>query len=144
LLAEVGGSGAIRLVNAEEIEKSGIELLVGFKGSEPVPLDSLTQSGGERSVALMAFLLALQQHLASPLRAIDEFDVHLDPVNRESIFNLIISSARMLGDKQFVAITPGSVTVPEDMNVNVIVVQNVGGESVLTTHTTPVEGGSNG
>jgi structural maintenance of chromosomes protein 5 len=108
-----------------------LEILVGFKGAPPTRLDSLTQSGGERSIALMAFLLALQQHIASPFRAIDEFDVHLDPKNREVISKLIVLSARHLGETQYLAITPGQVTVP-DTDVHVIIVQNVDGNSVVS------------
>ena len=131
ILAEVGATGLERLVNEKEMEKAGLELLVGFSGREPVSLDSLAQSGGERSVALMAFLLALQQHLISPFRAIDEFDVHMDPRNREVISHLIISSARKLGSGQYIAITPGQIR-NLDENVHVIIVQNVGGSSTVS------------
>jgi len=79
----------------------------------------------------MAFMLALQQHIASPFRAIDEFDVHMDPKNREVISRLIVSSAREVKDTQYVAITPGQVSVP-DADVHVIVVQNVEGASVVS------------
>ena len=66
--------------------------MVGFKGNKPTALDAFTQSGGERSIAMMAFLLGLQQHITSPFRAIDEFDVHMDPKNRELVTQLIMSS----------------------------------------------------
>ena len=96
-----------------------------------VSLDSLSQSGGERSVALMAFLLALQQHIKSPFRAIDEFDVHLDPRNREMVSDLVISSFRESGGEQYLAITPGQIgTLKGD--VHVLVVQNVSGSSEVS------------
>jgi len=130
ILQEVGATGELRLSVARDVEQAGLDILVGFKGVPPTRLDSLTQSGGERSIALMSFLLALQQHIASPFRAIDEFDVHMDPKNREVISRLIVSSAREVGDTQYLAITPGQVTVP-DADVHVIVVQNVEGTSVV-------------
>jgi len=130
ILAEVGAKGIVRLVEAKEIEKAGVELLVGFKGSKPSPLDSLTQSGGERSVALVGFLLALQQYIASPFRAIDEFDVHMDPKNREVISSLIVSSSKKMKGEQYIAITPGQIS--PDENVHVIIVQNVSGSSVVS------------
>jgi chromosome segregation ATPase len=131
ILGEVGATGELKLNVGKNVEQAGLDILVGFKGAPPTRLDSLTQSGGERSIALMAFLLALQQHIASPFRAIDEFDVHLDPKNREVISRLIVASARELGETQYVAITPGQVTVP-DTDVHVVVVQNVEGSSVVS------------
>lgn len=131
ILGEVGATGELKLNVGKNVEQAGLDILVGFKGAPPTRLDSLTQSGGERSIALMAFLLTLQQHIASPFRAIDEFDVHLDPKNREVISRLIIASARELGETQYVAITPGQVTVP-DTDVHVVVVQNIEGSSVVS------------
>jgi chromosome segregation ATPase len=131
ILQEVGATGELKLNVGKNVEQAGLDILVGFKGAPAMRLDSLTQSGGERSIALMAFLLALQQHIASPFRAIDEFDVHLDPKNREVISRLIIASSRELGETQYVAITPGQVSVP-DADVHVVVVQNIEGSSVVS------------
>jgi len=131
ILQEVGAAGELKLTVGKDVEQAGLDILVGFKGVPPTRLDSFTQSGGERSIALMAFMLALQQHIASPFRAIDEFDVHMDPKNREVISRLIVSSAREVRDTQYVAITPGQVSVP-DADVHVIVVQNVEGASVVS------------
>ena len=129
-LITVGATGAIRLISSRDIEKCGLEILVGFKGNKPTPLDAFTQSGGERSIAMMAFLLALQQHITSPFRAIDEFDVHMDPKNRELVTNLIMSSSKSLTEGQYVAITPGEINVTD--NSHVIVVQNIEGTSVVS------------
>jgi chromosome segregation protein len=130
ILATVGATGDIRIITSREIDKSGLEILVGFKGNKPTPLDAFTQSGGERSIAMMAFLLALQQHITSPFRAIDEFDVHMDPKNRELITNLITSSSQSMTEGQYVAITPGQVNVTDSSHV--IVVQNIQGTSVVS------------
>jgi chromosome segregation ATPase len=131
ILQEVGATGQLKLNVGKNVEQAGLDILVGFKGAPATRLDSLTQSGGERSIALMAFLLALQQHIASPFRAIDEFDVHLDPKNREVISRLIVASGRELGETQYVAITPGQVSVT-DADVHVVVVQNIEGSSVVS------------
>lgn len=129
-LGTVAATGAIRVISSRDIEKCGLEILVGFKGNKPTPLDAFTQSGGERSIAMMAFLLALQQHITSPFRAIDEFDVHMDPKNRELVTNLIMSSSKNLVEGQYVAITPGEINVTD--NCHVIVVQNIEGTSVVS------------
>jgi chromosome segregation ATPase len=130
ILRTVGATGAVRLMSSRDIEKCGLEILVGYKGNKPTALDAFTQSGGERSIAMMAFLLALQQHITSPFRAIDEFDVHMDPKNRELVTQLIMSSAVGLSEGQYVAITPGQVNVTDGSHV--IVVQNIGGTSVVS------------
>jgi chromosome segregation protein len=60
VLAKVGGLGAVRLSNMDDPDHAGVEVSVGFRGTSPVLLDAYAQSGGERAVATMAFLLALQ------------------------------------------------------------------------------------
>ncbi|MFQ5838837.1 MAG: AAA family ATPase, partial [Thermoplasmata archaeon] len=127
LLQEAEGKGEVRLRVGRDVEKAGLDIRVGFRRQKPLPLESFAQSGGERSIALTAFLLALQRRITSPFRAIDEFDVHLDPRNREVIAGMIMAGAKDMGEVQYVAITPGPVGPPED--VNVIVVQSVAGDS---------------
>jgi len=130
ILKAVTATGAVHLISSRDIEKCGLEIMVGYKGNKPTALDAFTQSGGERSIAMMAFLLALQQHITSPFRAIDEFDVHMDPKNRESVTQLIISNAASMTEGQYLAITPGQVNVISQSHV--IVVQNVGGASLVS------------
>lgn len=127
ILARIGGRGEIRLANQEDIEEAGVELSVGFRGNELQILDMYVQSGGERTAAIMSFLLALQKRIKSPLRSIDEFEAHLDPKNREELLKGLM---RAMGDEnaQCLLITPGYITRIEDV-ANVIVVQNVGGTS---------------
>ncbi|MDI6642919.1 MAG: AAA family ATPase [Candidatus Hodarchaeaceae archaeon] len=127
ILTQVNASGDVNLTNAHDIDEAGLELLVGFKGSEPQVLDAYTQSGGERTTALMCFLLALQQHIKSPIRAIDEFEAHLDPRNREAILRGIIEFMKGEGT-QYIVITPGRLMDVEGVP-NVITVQNVAGSS---------------
>ncbi len=131
LLSEVGGKGLILLKASKDIEKAGLELYAGFKGNEPVSLDGLSPSGGERTIALVAFLLSLQHFISSPFRAIDEFDVHMDPRNRETVSRLIYLASKANDSNQYIAITPGQVTLPGEDNVHVIVVQNVQGSSLV-------------
>ncbi|MBS7624971.1 MAG: AAA family ATPase [Candidatus Bathyarchaeia archaeon] len=129
ILSQVAGSGFVRLVNEDDIESAGLEIYVGFKGSQPIPLNIYSQSGGERSTATMAFLLALQKHIKSPFRAIDEYDVHMDPRNREIIANLLISAVKNEG-AQYLAITPNQMFF-EGKDVHIITVQNVDGKSLI-------------
>jgi len=127
ILKRVNAVGDISLKNPHDVDEAGLELQVGFRGAEPRVLDSHTQSGGERTTALMCFLLSLQQRIKSPLRAIDEFEAHLDPHNREAIFQGIIEF--MKGEAtQYIVITPGQLMTVEGVP-NVITVQNIAGSS---------------
>lgn len=129
ILSVVGGRGKIVLRGLEDPEKASLELHVGFRGGEPILLDAQTHSGGERIVGTLAFLLALQKYMRSPFRAVDEFDVHLDPLNRERMVKLLLNIAEKDVGTQYILITPGRMPVEE--KVNVILVQNVGGRSVI-------------
>ncbi len=127
ILASIGATGTARLVNVEDgdIENAGLELYVGFRGSQPVLFDYYTQSGGERSASIMAFLLSIQQMLKSPFRAVDEFDLHMDPRNREEIYKMMLSAMQ---GSECLLITPSQITVT-DPSVHVIVVQKAYGKS---------------
>ncbi|UCE29635.1 MAG: AAA family ATPase [Candidatus Bathyarchaeota archaeon] len=129
ILSQTQAIGAVKLVNEQDIEEAGLEILVGFKGGKLVPLNSYTQSGGERSTATISFLLALQQHVRSRFRAVDEYDIHMDPRNREIIANLLVSSIKGR-DAQYLAITPSQMTFT-GKDVHIITVQNVEGTSLI-------------
>ena len=128
VLSTVGATGAIRLDDAGSVAEAGLQLLVGFKGAEPSILDPYTQSGGERSVALVAFMLSLQSRIISPLRAMDEFDIHMDPRNREAIFKMILAQGKRNPNSQHIVITPSIISVA-DRTAHVITVQSVHGSS---------------
>jgi chromosome segregation ATPase len=127
ILAGISATGLARVVNADDgdLENAGLELFVGFKGSPPVLFDYYTQSGGEKTSSIMAFLLAIQQLLRSPFRAVDEFDIHMDPRNREEIYKMMISSMK---ESECLLITPSQLSVT-DPSVHVIVVQKAYGKS---------------
>ena len=129
ILAYAQAQGEVRLLNEKDIEVAGLQIYVGFKGAKPAALDAYTQSGGERSTATMMFLLALQQRVRSPFRAVDEYDVHMDPKNREIIANMIVSSIAG-SDSQYVVITPSQITFAQE-DVNIITVQNIEGTSIV-------------
>jgi len=129
IMSQTLATGEVQLSNAQDIETAGLEILVGFKGGKPVALDAYTQSGGERTTATMSFLLALQQHVRSPFRAVDEYDIHMDPKNREMIAKILLSMIKD-ANAQYVVITPSQITFAQQ-DANVITVQNIEGKSVV-------------
>ncbi len=120
LLRKLQAAGEVRLINSHDIEEAGLEIIVGFKGAAPQRLDPYTHSGGERSSSVMAFLLALQQNVISPFRAVDEFDLHMDPQNKEAVSEFIVSAMEGTHD-QYMAITPSQVTF-RGQDVHIIMV----------------------
>jgi len=50
-----------------------------------------------------------QLDIISPFRAVDEFDLHMDPQNKEVVSNFIVSTMEGTSD-QYMAITPSQVT----------------------------------
>ncbi|MCW4027090.1 MAG: AAA family ATPase [Candidatus Bathyarchaeota archaeon] len=127
ILSRTGAAGSVNFINNEDIEAAGIEILVGFKGARAATLDAYTHSGGERSTATMTFLLALQQHVQSPFRAVDEYDIHMDPKNREVIANLLTASLSGMSS-QYLIITPNQLYF-EGEDIHIITVQNIEGSS---------------
>jgi chromosome segregation ATPase len=129
IMGQTLATGEVRLSNGHDIENAGLEILVGFKGGKPVALDAYTQSGGERTTATMSFLLALQQHVRSPFRAVDEYDIHMDPKNREMIARILLSTIKD-ATAQYIIITPSQITFAQK-DANIITVQNVEGKSIV-------------
>jgi chromosome segregation ATPase len=129
-MEKIGATGTLNLIDADDLENSGIELLVGFGGANPTALNYYTQSGGERSVSVVAFLLALQSSIVSPIRAVDEFDVHMDPRNREAFLRMIMERAKRDPTVTYICITPGQIP-PIIENASVLVVQNNYGVSTI-------------
>eukprot|EP00815_Leptocylindrus_aporus_P002118 CAMPEP_0116072362 /NCGR_PEP_ID=MMETSP0322-20121206/14449_1 /TAXON_ID=163516 /ORGANISM="Leptocylindrus danicus var. apora, Strain B651" /LENGTH=112 /DNA_ID=CAMNT_0003561125 /DNA_START=88 /DNA_END=423 /DNA_ORIENTATION=+ len=63
-------------------------------------------SGGERSYTTLALLIALGEHLETPFRVMDEFDVFLDPISRKLALEAMIQMAKSMSHRQFIFITP--------------------------------------
>lgn len=78
----------------------------------------------------MAFLLALQQYVKSPFRAVDEFDIHMDPRNREIISDMLYKEIKGNGETQYLTITPSQITTLKG-DVHVVTVQNIEGKSEI-------------
>jgi len=63
-------------------------------------------SGGERSFTTISFIMALWESVSSPFRALDEFDVFMDMVNRRISVTLLLQLAREQRNRQFILLTP--------------------------------------
>ena len=82
-----GGDGRLELQKPEDPFSGGVDLYLQFPG-KPMRLGS-GASGGERSVAAIAYLLAIQKFLKAPFYLFDEIDAHLDDVNTSRLSEVL-------------------------------------------------------
>ncbi|XP_038660023.1 structural maintenance of chromosomes protein 5 [Scyliorhinus canicula] len=93
--------------NEEEYDKYGIRIRVKFRSS--TQLHELTphhQSGGERSVSTMLYLMALQELNRCPFRVVDEINQGMDPTNERRVFEMVVRAACKENTSQYFFITP--------------------------------------
>ncbi|ELA41936.1 uncharacterized protein VICG_00953 [Vittaforma corneae ATCC 50505] len=81
-----------------------MKVLVRFRENEDLQqLSNFRQSGGEKSLTTVLFLLSLQQCEATPFRLVDEINQGMDPYNEKRVFEIL---GEMGGRSQFFIITP--------------------------------------
>jgi len=69
-------------------------------------LNAHLQSGGERSVSTILYLIALQDLTHCPFRLVDEINQGMDPRNERMVFHQIAATACKPGLPQYFMITP--------------------------------------
>lgn len=82
-----GGESALRLEKPEEPFAGGIDMVVQFPSKPPILVSGA--SSGERSVAAVAFIFALQDFLPATFYLFDEVDAHLDALHVEKLGALL-------------------------------------------------------
>ena len=95
-----GGSGSIRLTDPDDLLTTGIEVTVRPAGKKIERLSLL--SGGERSLAAVAFLLAIFKARPSPFYIMDEVEAALDDAN---LGRLLTTFEDLRADSQLIVIT---------------------------------------
>ncbi|XP_006627036.2 structural maintenance of chromosomes protein 5 [Lepisosteus oculatus] len=107
--------------NEEEYDKYGIRIRVKFRSS--TQLHELTphhQSGGERSVSTMLYLMSLQELNRCPFRVVDEINQGMDPINERRVFDIVVRTACKETTSQYFFITPKllqNLTYADEMTV---------------------------
>lgn len=69
-------------------------------------LDSHRQSGGERAVSTIFYLMALQSLARSPFRVVDEINQGMDPRNERLVHERMVDIACKENTSQYFLITP--------------------------------------
>jgi structural maintenance of chromosomes protein 5 len=78
----------------DDFETWSIEIMVKFRETEELHvLTAQTQSGGERSVSTIFYLLALQELATAPFRVVDEINQGMDPRNERLVHSRLVDAA---------------------------------------------------
>ena len=80
-------------------------------------------SGGEKSIASIAFIFAIQRYDPSPFYVLDEVDMYLDGVNAETVSRLIKRNAE---DSQFITVSLRKVALKEANHVYGVTMRDTG------------------
>ena len=111
--AKLGNVGTVQLKEAkdemqcDDFKNYGLEILVKFRADRPLQaLDPMRQSGGEKSLTTMLFLLSLQQLTQCPFRVVDEINQGMDAHYERAIFERIVEWSSRDDTSQCFLITP--------------------------------------
>lgn len=95
-----GGNAGVRLVDESDPLESGIEIIAQPPGKKVQNINLL--SGGEKSLAGLAFLFAMFRYKPTPFCILDEVDAALDDANLARFLELMRNLKK---DTQFIVIT---------------------------------------
>jgi hypothetical protein len=102
-MAIMGFTGEVGLIKGKTSDSQnengnfkewGIQIRVSFReGTKAQVLSAQVQSGGERSVSTIMYLMALQDMMVSPFRCVDEINQGLDERNERMVFRRIVANS---------------------------------------------------
>ncbi|MEM3429833.1 MAG: chromosome segregation protein SMC [Candidatus Bathyarchaeia archaeon] len=113
-----GGRGNLILENPNDIFSGGVDINLAFPGKAEMSVGSA--SGGEKSVATVCFLLALQAIHPMPFYVFDEIDAHLDMVNSQRLADLLKERSN---NSQFIVVSLKDSTISRADDVYGVYVQ---------------------
>ncbi|WFD26275.1 Structural maintenance of chromosomes protein 5 [Malassezia nana] len=103
----LGCAGEVRLSRDDDYEKWGIEILVKFRDTERLqPLTGQRQSGGERSLSTVLYLLSLTGLSRSPFSLVDEINQGMDPRAERAVHDQMVEMTCRAEAGQYFLITP--------------------------------------
>ncbi|KAK2440243.1 structural maintenance of chromosomes protein [Trifolium repens] len=90
-----------------DFDKYGIRIKVKFReNGELEVLSAHHQSGGERSVSTIVYLVSLQDLTNCPFRVVDEINQGMDPINERKMFQQLVRAASKPNTPQCFLLTP--------------------------------------
>lgn len=95
-----GGNATLTLENPDEPFMGGIDMIVQFPNKPSIIVSGA--SGGERSVAAVAFIFALKEFTPASFYILDEIDAHLDVYHVSKLAEVLLEESEKT---QFIVIT---------------------------------------
>ncbi|VFR02321.1 unnamed protein product [Cuscuta campestris] len=90
-----------------DFDKYGILIRVQFRENGQLQiLSAHHQSGGERSVSTILYLVSLQDLTTCPFRVVDEINQGMDPINERKMFQQLVRAASQPNTPQCFLLTP--------------------------------------
>ncbi|KAJ0975605.1 hypothetical protein J5N97_017570 [Dioscorea zingiberensis] len=90
-----------------DFDKFGILIKVKFRQTGQLQvLSAHHQSGGERSVSTILYLVSLQDLTNCPFRVVDEINQGMDPINERKMFQQLVRAASQPSTPQCFLLTP--------------------------------------
>ncbi|SMR52588.1 unnamed protein product [Zymoseptoria tritici ST99CH_1E4] len=100
-------AGEVGVFKDDDFENWAIQIKVKFRENEQLSiLDSHRQSGGERAVSTIFYLMALQSLARAPFRVVDEINQGMDPRNERLVHSRMVDIACAEHTSQYFLITP--------------------------------------
>ncbi|XP_078433795.1 structural maintenance of chromosomes 5 [Wolffia australiana] len=105
---EMAVAGEILLDEQDmDFDKYGILIKVKFRQTGDLQvLSAHHQSGGERSVSTILYLVSLQDLTNCPFRVVDEINQGMDPINERKMFQQLVRAASQPTTPQCFLLTP--------------------------------------
>ena len=116
-----GGEAELILQNPENPFEGGLIIKARPKGKKILHLNAL--SGGEKSIASLAFIFALQAYDPSPFYILDEVDMFLDGKNAERVAHAIKKRSKYA---QFIVVSLRRVTLNKANHIYGVTMQEDG------------------
>lgn len=108
LMSYLNCAGEVNLskpTDENDYENYGISIKVKFRDNEELMgLSSKRQSGGERAVSTVLFMLSLQKLTSAPFRVVDEINQGMDSTNERKVYELLIK--HVCSPSQYFMLTP--------------------------------------
>ncbi|KAH9023034.1 P-loop containing nucleoside triphosphate hydrolase protein [Lactarius deliciosus] len=103
----IGCAGELQLAPHDDYEKWAITILVKFRDTEQLQqLTAHRQSGGERSLTTILYLMSMTEYARAPFSLVDEINQGMDQRAERAVHNELVKTTCKMDSGQYFLITP--------------------------------------